>query len=170
MGHPFDGTRYIKCPYGNPGDRLWVRETWRSPQKYLVAYAADGECGAWIDDGSGGQAFIRHGKVMLSPGDDGNFGPSKYGDKWRPSTCMPRWASRITLEITAVRVERLNDISENDAAAEGCGLDIMTPFGHDNGSFIWGPNGFVAAWESLYGAGSWALNSWVWVVEFKRVS
>ena len=147
------------CPYGQTGDRLWVRETFmdlrgtgvehrpdpRGPlQRY--AYAADHQ-----------------------PGSFGDEARKSYGLKWKPSIHMPRWASRITLEITGVRVERLQDISEADAQAEGCSLECMTPTGDDSGSAIYGPGGYLALWESINGAGSWDVNPWVWVVEFKRV-
>jgi len=90
--------------------------------------------------------------------------------KWwkRPAIFMPRAASRIDLEITGVRVERLQDISETDAQAEGCSLEGMTPSGDDSGSAIYGPGGYRALWEQINGAGSWAANPWVWVVEFGR--
>lgn len=136
----------LPCPYGQPGTKLWVRETWapntvqplehRPPADYLYA-ATD----------SARYAVCR----------------------WRPSIHMPRAASRITLEITGVRVERLQDISEADAQAEGCPVECMTPTGDDSGSAIHGPGGYLALWESINGPGSWAANPWVWVVEFKRV-
>lgn len=82
-------------------------------------------------------------------------------DRWRPSIHMPRWASRITLEVVGVRVERLQDISEEDAKAEGCAL-----------SADWKAFGVVAfqqLWESINGPGSWDANPWVWVVEFRKL-
>lgn len=138
-------------PYGQPGDRLWVRETWSREFEGGVCYRADdapGEVAEFVDA-------------------QGN--PIK-GSRWKPSIHMPRWASRITLEITGVRVERLQDISEADAQAEGCALECMTPTGDDSGSAIWGPGGYIALWESLNGPGSWEANPWVWVIEFKRVN
>lgn len=147
------------CPYGQPGDRLWVRETFmdmlgtgvehrHDPRGLLqrYAYAADHQ-----------------------PGSYGDEARKSYGLKWKPSIHMPRAASRITLEITSVRVERLQNISESDAQAEGCALECMTPTGDDNGSAIYGLGGYLALWESINGAGSWNMNPWVWVVEFKRV-
>ncbi|EAQ2729811.1 hypothetical protein ACFFVY_003455, partial [Salmonella enterica] len=83
-------------------------------------------------------------------------------EKWTPSIHMPRWASRITLEITDVRVERLNDIRECDAKAEG-GQTECTLIGDK-----YYP-GFRSLWKSIYGEESWAANPWVWVIEFKRV-
>jgi hypothetical protein len=122
------------CPYGHPGDRLWVRETWRPVNEVHADYAAD-----------------------YNASDLGSLGP------WKPSIHMPRWASRITLEIVSVRVERLQDISEGDAIAEGVGGDVtVTPcFSVDR---------YRELWESINGPGSWEANPWVWVVEFKRES
>lgn len=125
------------CPFGAVGDRLWVRETWN---KYggLLTYRADHD---WINE-------MRKATVCLA--------------KWTPSIHMPRWASRITLEITGVRVERLNDISEDDAKAEGAPTECCV-IGDKH--FL----GFRSLWRSIYGADSWQANPWVWVIEFKRV-
>lgn len=137
----------IASPYGQPGDRLWVREAWAThacfdniPPRDLttrsIHYQADGK----VETGKYRQAFH-----------------------------MPRWASRIDLEITGVRVERLNDISENDAKAEGVhGCD----WGHgmDYGGPACYTKPFKALWEQINGAGSWDTNPWVWAVEFKRVA
>ena len=135
---------HLHCPYGVPGDRLWVRETWAVPHQadhlpprlalpyqFCVHYAASEERGGLL---------------------------------WRPSIHMPRWASRILLEITAVRVERLQEISEADAIAEGapwraCGAP-------QEGSHV---AGLGALWESINGPGSWDANPWVWVIEIRRV-
>lgn len=85
---------------------------------------------------------------------------------------MPRWASRITLEITSVRVERLNDISQEDALAEGMELTGWEPTysDPDSGGEVWTPyDNFAELWQSIYGVGSWLSNPWVWVIEFKRI-
>lgn len=132
----------IKCPFGAPGDRLYVRET----------FAADGLIhGDWTS--------------FLYRADHGELSPravdADFVDKWRPSIHMPRWASRITLEIIGVRVERLQDISEEDAIAEG--MQMVGPAAiTDRGSF-------ALLWESIYGKGSWAANPFVWAVSFKRL-
>ncbi|MFK2871884.1 hypothetical protein IR203_24870, partial [Salmonella enterica subsp. enterica serovar Weltevreden] len=81
-------------------------------------------------------------------------------EKWTPSIHMPRWSSRITLEITDVRVERLNSITESDAEAEGV---------TDTGFGVLLVDGFRYLWKSIYGDDSWQANPWVWVIEFKRV-
>ena len=139
------------CPYGQPGDRLWLREAhWWFKDEH------DPAIGYYPPKLTADDVEYR------ADGDDGR-------KVWRPSIHMPRWASRITLEITSVRVERLQDISEGDAQAEGCALECMTPTGGDSGSAIYGPGGYLALWESINGAGSWDANPWVWVVEFKRV-
>lgn len=129
----------IRCPYGQPGDRLWVRETF-----------ADEGCRQDRDD-----CYYRA---------DGES--DLQGGGWTPSIHMPRWASRITLEIVSVRVERLREISEADAKAEGCW------YGKGGGEVdhaVLPENHFPTLWESINGPGSWGANPWVWVVEFKRV-
>lgn len=142
----------VRCPYGKPGDRLWVRETWRQgyePTSFSkgIVYRADHAKAIGMDEYSG-----RH--------------------KWKPSIYMPRWASRITLEITNVRVERLQDISEEDAKSEGIEKSdrfentFMTPAGDYASAKI----AFMRLWESINGSRSWNENPWVWVVEFKRVN
>ncbi|MGO3014669.1 MAG: hypothetical protein ACTID4_15000 [Hafnia alvei] len=130
------------CPFGAVGDRIWVRETFAKglSTKSTLAFRAthkpeDLEDGFWETI------------------------------KWTPSIHMPRWASRILLEITNVRVERLNDISEEDAQAQG-----VTPSAHA----ITPPEavyrvGFSELWRSIYGDENWEKNPWVWVIEFKRV-
>lgn len=136
------------CPFGAVGDRIWVRETWAryniDQNSHDIAYRATTPAD-WPEEG-----------------------------RWRPSIHMPRWASRILLEITDVRVERLNAISEEDARAEGvidggclncgepepCGCANPEPDATD---------AFAYLWQSIYGQESWNANPWVWVIEFKRV-
>ncbi|HBQ3054347.1 hypothetical protein [Klebsiella quasipneumoniae] len=135
------------CPFGAVGDRIWVRETWN---KYggLLTYRADHD---WIDD-------MRKETVCTA--------------KWVPSIHMPRWASRILLEITDVRVERLNSISQEDAQAEGLELTGWRPTysDPDSGGEVMTPyDNFAELWSSIYGDESWQANPWVWVIEFKRV-
>lgn len=143
-----------KCPFGSPGDRLWVRETWTPDHKdfyphFPVCYQAD----------FGPEYERKHGKVWSSEQN------AWFPWRWRPSIHMPRWASRITLEITGVRVERLNDISEEDAIAEGMDWHRgPLRVGHTNPL-----SAFQSLWESINGDGSWALNPFVWAIEFKRV-
>jgi len=126
----------IICPYGQVGDRLWVRETWH------VGLSSHGVCPGYKAD-----MKYRCGESM----------PQLFPLKWKPSIHMPRWASRILLEITEVRVERLQEITGEDAKAEGA-----EPYGY---YFI---GGFKELWDSLnakrgYG---WETNPWVWVITF----
>lgn len=139
---------YLNSAFGKQGDRIWVRETWAryniDQDSYDMAYRA------------------------TPPAD------WPEGGRWRPSIHMPRWASRILLEITDVRVERLNAISEEDARAEGiidggclncgepepCGCANPEPDATD---------AFTYLWQSIYGQENWNANPWVWVIEFKRV-
>lgn len=162
----------VFCPYGKPGDRLWVRETFATGTGLAVAYKADAECGAWIGDGGGRRIWMHHGVIHESPAYQSRFendqrhttySLAKYGGKWKPSIHMPRWTSRITLEITDVRVERLKDISVSDIQAEGLQQDARVQTNRDL------KRDFQRLWESINGEGSWSANPWVWVVEFKRV-
>ena len=94
--------------------------------------------------------------------------------KWKPSTHMPRWASRITLEVTGVRVERLQDISEYDAEREGVEDSALLPMTHfmdysDGSETRSAQYSFQTLWESINGPGSWEANPWTWVIEFKRI-
>ncbi|EPB6909293.1 hypothetical protein ACRRN9_004009 [Pseudomonas aeruginosa] len=151
----------ITCPYGEPGDRLWVREAWAADAQVDAIAPSDLSQGEpiWYP----ADLSVRQtGCSMISKG------------RVRPSIHIPRWASRILLEITAVRVERLQDISEEQALAEGVRGE---PCDHTRQACAdigcWGDTAkgaFGFLWESLNGEGSWAANPWVWVVEFKRVT
>jgi len=156
-----------ECPYGRPGDRLWVREAFAlsvidpdglspedDPENYDVIYRADPEQpgGGWADSG---------GNEIPAP--------------WKPSIHMPRWASRILLEITAVRVERLQECSEEDAQAEGIQRfdDFFAAerlsaneFRHMAPTAV---ESYALLWNAINGPGSWLANPWVWVIEFMRV-
>jgi hypothetical protein len=138
----------VRCPYGEAGDRLWVRETWLQGQgptwgSHCVVYDADK-------------------KIAWAPG-SGFDNPDLKQFKKRPSIFMPRWASRITLEITGVRVERLQQISDADALAEGCSTADMR-----NGDSL--ASVYTRLWESIHGPGSWDANPWAWVVEFRKLT
>lgn len=135
----------ITCPYGQPGDRLWVRETW-----------------GYNPDHPG-----RIGSICYRA----DPGHQHDGISWKPSIHMRREASRITLEITAVRVERLQDISEADALAEGIARHADGSGFHteDGRHYSADPSeSFASLWESINGPGSWDANPLAWVVEFKR--
>lgn len=154
------------CPYGQPGDRLWVRETWlEDPEDDGTwAYTQYVGCkGSPLSDIP--RKFQKPEHCIYREGWDGS------DLRWRPSIHMPRWASRILLEIVSVRVERLQDISEKDARAEGVTIEQRHMAGYCTGQFL--PPSIRAyrdLWESISGDGSWDANTWVWVVEFKRVT
>ena len=144
------------CPYGAPGDRLWVRETWAvGDRDNDVLYAADP---LWNVNGVAVPPPINKGTV--------------HAGNWRPSIHMPRWASRITLEVTGVRVERVRDITEADAIAEGI-IPQAYGFGVEglHMSLQTAREAFGCLWDSInakrgYG---WSVNPWCWVVAFRRV-
>jgi hypothetical protein len=143
------GLPHSICPYGQIEDRLWVRET------------IDG---IWGCDASYMADDTRLADVLEGWWDE----PQRLPIKRIPSIHMPRWASRITLEITDLRVERLQDISEEDAKAEGVPLDC--PIGNIK-AYQKAPYSYCFAqlWESINGEGSWDANPWVWVISFKKV-
>lgn len=136
-------------PYGQPGDRLWVRESWYELGRW-ERVSQPGQ--PWEGDaewrGSGEMAFAADG-------------PNPGNWRSRPSIHLPRKFSRITLEVTGIRVERLHDINEDDAKAEGVGGGFVV-----NGTFR---EDYRDLWESINGTGSWDANPWVWVVEFKVI-
>lgn len=156
------------CPH-QPGSRIWVRETFASAKKHIVAYHADGEAGAWMGDGEGGRVWIHHGWIQ-GCADKSNFGEwhgvERYGGRWRPSIHMPRWASRFDLDVLDVRLERLHDITEEDARAEGTHYFAADPRNLDDGNRAW----FATVWDTLYrnSPGSWGSNPWVWRIAFSR--
>lgn len=166
---PHWGNNPLPCPYGQPGERLWVRESW-TPDP--------------VDDGDWNYtswAGCKEGRIAGVPErfrDPGHVIYAAHWEgaplRWTPSIHMPRWASRIRLEITEVRAERLQDITEADARAEGitdggclncgnpepCGCSEPAPDARDS---------YARLWMSINGDESWAANPWVWVVKFKVV-
>jgi hypothetical protein len=161
------------CPYGKPGDRLWVRETWNR----CVCAACD--------------------KALPNKGPHGCVYRASYngpsGQVFKPSIHMPRWASRLTLEIVSVQVERVQDISEEDAIAEGCKAEVYTaedvanlqisdaaPHIKELGRIL-GPGSvpartdFMRLWDSINskredGKYAWEKNPWVWAIEFNKLA
>lgn len=161
----------FKCPYGKPGDRLWVKETWAKVPE--TAYWHDQTIPHKVhreEDGYGWWAVYRASWERCAP-------------SWKSPRFMPRWASRILLEIVSIRVERLQDISEEDAEKEG----VSNTWDDALPDSKWGPawaaadrsnpklttfglrSGFAVLWESIKGKGSWDENPYVWVIEFKVV-
>lgn len=126
---------YLNSAFGKPGHRIWVRETW-TPE------SIDAEDGSYSPD----YRATANGQPL-----DG---------RWKPAIHMPRWASRITLEITGIRVERLRNMTQEEARAEG----VIAASGPMEAGLA-----FRELWDSVYGVESWQTNPWVWVIEFKRV-
>ncbi|HHL7625617.1 TPA: hypothetical protein ACQ82S_004210 [Klebsiella pneumoniae] len=149
--YPEDVPELIRecCPYGVPGDSIWVREAFRVHSRATdvatLVYKAS-ERNSWTE-----QTHRVPVAVCNKPATP---------EKWTPSLHMPRWASRILLEITGVRVERLRSMSQDDARAEG----VIAASGPMEAGLA-----FRELWDSIYGEESWKANPWVWVIEFKRV-
>ncbi|HDW2202676.1 TPA: hypothetical protein MEI10_002947 [Klebsiella quasipneumoniae subsp. similipneumoniae] len=163
------------CPFGAVGDRIWVREAYRLPASLDdVSPTGVGEMAVATGYRKPWAPTFYEFTGTFSDGWKGFETPPKVSDagKLRPSIHMPRWASRILLEITDVRVERLNSISQEDAQAEGMELTGWRPTysDPDSGGEVLTPyDNFAQLWESIYGEESWKANPWVWVIEFKRV-
>ncbi|WP_368869974.1 hypothetical protein [Proteus mirabilis] len=169
-----DTSGWFTCPLGKVGDRLWVRETWSvvshefDNDGLMIDYVPDRPTKAVHEMPYGHGYFTGH--VIYSA--DGDF---TWGDDdgcidgrscWKPSIHMPRWASRITLEITDVRVERLKDAGDTEFKAEGYPLDRELTGGSMD-PFCW----FRNLWDSVSPTNfKYADNPWVWVIEFKNVS
>lgn len=164
------------CPYGQPGDRHWVRETWAPDPPCDGTWGYTAWAGSRIGQIAGVPERFRHARHCIYAA---NWEHAPI--RWTPPIHMPRWASRITLEVVRVRVERLQDITEADAIAEGC-IDegsvavlkarrnlMAAPdvIGVDGKVYPNAIAAFRALWERINGAGSWAANPWVWVIEFK---
>lgn len=152
----------IKCPY-EVGMRLWVRETFTfctgAVPGDVVVYLADGTSYHILCENEGEGDPVEHGWKYYAP----SLGLTEM--KWKPSIFMPRWASRIQLEITGIRVEQLQKITTLDAIAEGIDSDGGDDE-HRNRSSI---ENYSVLWELINGNGSWSANPWVWVIKFKRV-
>lgn len=169
-------TSLISCPYGQPGERLWVRETW-----YCDDYRV--QRGPYLKPTDMDLDEARDDGTLIYRASSGDRPYEAEQPVWRPAIHMPRWASRITLEITSVRVERLQDISEADALAEGiveCPIPaddegprrigyVVGPDDGKSGLSVTAVEAYRNLWESINGPGSWDANPWVWVVEFRRV-
>lgn len=147
---------YLNSAFGKPGDRIWVRETWQAIHDYC-------DENGHVDERRYARSIPRHRGNYWHPVYEEAWGNESREDRefpWRPSIHMPRWASRILLEITDVRVERLRSMSQDDARAEG----VIAASGPMEAGLA-----FRELWDSIYGEESWKANPWVWVIEFKRV-
>ena len=169
------GDQRIHCPYGQVGSKLWVRETWRvgawhEEKGIAVDYKADNYCRKeWLAVDNG-ELFERLWRESTDEASEVYGFKSRYkwesGQspcRWRHSIFMPRWASRITLEITDIRVQRLWEITDEDAKAEGIGATEPLVFNDSyKDSYAW-------LWDKINKKHVWILNEWVWVISFKRV-
>jgi hypothetical protein len=165
--------KYIRCPYNHPGDHLWVRETWQRVETsdgLGVVYRADESILAVEYDEI--NEFEKTNERLIEPRQELH----DFIDEdmpWKPAIHMPRWASRITLEITNVRVERLHDISESEALAEGIeNFPYQMPESINLVKDSMVIDRFARLWDSINakrGFG-WEVNPWVWVIEFKVVN
>ncbi len=163
------------CPYGKPGDRLWARETWGLASH---TYPTEWRRGSIAD--ASAKRIAEWWRVEYRADREGGHGSCH----WRPAIHMPSWASRATLLITDVRVQRLHEISDEDATAEGVTRGVVPPdedgparvgytLGDDDGRCALHPtprDAFAAGWDSINGErGPWASNPWAWVIGFERV-
>lgn len=176
---PTSRTGKVLCPYGKPGDRFWVREAWRvgkphdqtPPRDVLPSALANDkgvtvlyEAGGWRSIGPAGREEPVYANDAPMP---------VWAGKRRPSMFMPRGMSRITLGITGVRVERLNDCNREDAIAGGIApeLDGWVDYSNPSCQMCLDPvDSYRTLWDSINGAGAWHANPWVWVIEFRRTA
>ena len=169
-GEPGIRRGWRRCPYGAPGERLWCRETWRPVMESwrgYVEYAAGGEN---LNVTSDRLESLRR-LALRFPG----ARKDRHSEAWRPSIHMPRWASRLTLEVLGVRVGRLQAITEEDARAEGIPRNdigrFLPPYPNTAG-WMHALDAFPGWWDAITGRRpgcSWEANPWVWVVSFRRL-
>jgi hypothetical protein len=161
--------KVARNPYGNPGDRLWVREMWQVVSVHEETESWEMPHIRWFEITDWPKKIPK----CLPASHSLRYAANKWTEDereamdkpypWRSPIFMPRWASRITLEITGVRVERLQQISDADALAEGCSTADMR-----NGDSL--ASVYTRLWESIHGPGSWDANPWAWVVEFRKLT
>ncbi|MCF5551933.1 hypothetical protein L6218_06280 [Pseudomonas syringae pv. syringae] len=177
------GKDIVRCPYGQPGERLWVRETWGvishdfDEQGNMIDWSPDRPASLIREMRFGrgyysGHVIYRADGEAVWAGDDDGGGDDRSA--WKPSIHMPRIASRILLEITDVRVERLQAITYEEAVAEGVHRDracrMWTATDEGGACHKYPVPAFRDLWSGINGAENWNANPWVWVVEFKRVT
>jgi hypothetical protein len=170
MEHPRGGPLgWVRCPYGGPGGRLWVRETWAAFTPPTYEYNECEEIDGPPSDMRSESQWVRDEDIVFRA--DGTSNPNR----WRPAIHMPRWASRITLEVTGVRVERLQSITDDAARAEGVSLGELQPAtvnGAPGKVAIYDPvKAFQVLWNQInHERVRWSSNPFVWVVSFRRVA
>ena len=145
--------RFGECPYGRPGDRLWVREAWRTEKDH------DGAPPREIPEGAPTR-YEADGAVL-----DEDGGRSLVWGRYRHARFMPRWAGRLDVDVVSVRVERLHDITDGDAILEGCSWRALPP--GMPGTRTPPRDCYAELWDAINGAGSFALDPWVWRIEFR---
>lgn len=145
-----------KAPLGQPGDRIYVRETWRGVVNIAPPGSYEYAVARYVPD----QEHCRRVEYAATQEAD--------GEPWRPAIHMPKWAARIWLEVTGVRVERLQDISEADALDEGARFELASIDSVRIGATASFLSGFRNIWEST--GGDWDANPWVWAIDFKVLS
>jgi hypothetical protein len=175
MEHPKGGPLgWVRSPLGAPGDRLWVRETW-CPGDYWTS-------GVVHDPPEDIRYAADNSAISYATGEPLRIDTSDWSDpkRWRPSIHMPRWASRLSLDVVSVGVERLHDITEDDARREGIG-PLWLQDGEQGCWYTGDPSkgakmhartardAFARLWSEVYGPSAWDANPWVWRVEFTRV-
>ena len=158
---------HVTCPYGKPGDRIWVRETWQAIHDSVDEFGH-------VEERTYAPSIPKEKDRYWHAVYAEHFGVESREDRgfpWRPAIHMPRWASRILLDITDVRVERVQSISQADAIAEGAppshpSIDsVSRDYGYPDFSRSW----YGQTWQSIYGEENWQANPWVWVIEFKKI-
>jgi len=189
--HELAAWKQMKCPYGEPGDRLWVRETWnyngdravweggqrRPYDEIFVKYRADNEERVIHREPNDKHGLPKQRNRRAGEDEYAYWDYlTRFWRKWTPAIHMPRDMSRIMLEIVSVRVERLNEISEVDALAEGIDFSqrgeeprVYRDYSQKLHYGLSPIGSYRTLWESINGPGSWEANEWVWVVEFKRI-
>ncbi|CAY73975.1 hypothetical protein EPYR_01595 [Erwinia pyrifoliae DSM 12163] len=170
LGNHLQGNRVLSldnlshhCPYGQPGDRLWVRETWRGPivpAEDIVRYQQSPSQFKKAD-----YCQYQADSSIYSADDQEQLGG------WQAGIHMPRWASRIDLLITDIRVEKIQDISDDDVMAEGVQVEthFLNNFFTLQSEAGSAKDAYRKQWVTLYGCNSWEANPWVWVIEFKPI-
>jgi hypothetical protein len=171
--------RPIPCKQGTIGDRLWVRETWKYADwtedgEPFIGYAADGAVSEWPPTPSPGwEDRVYDEWAALSSPENRAIDGKSADRKWRPSIFMPAWASRITLEITGVKVEWLQDITDDDAIAEGMDgrYSCTDPTRKADKHNVPASVQFACLWNEINGPKyPWKSNPWVWCISFRRIT
>ena len=163
----------LKCPYGNLGDRLWVRESYK---RWCIDETGTVEDGWWSVRYRSDNNIQKHCATWdccVTYDSPSEAGCDKEPDRWEPSIHMPRWASRILLEIIGIRIERLQDITEDEAIAEGVlfngNYDLWWDYQREQWSCVDPIDSYKSLICKINGPETWEKNPWVWVVDFEVI-